>query len=335
MIRIACTNCKTVLSIDDAFAGGVCRCQHCGTIQTVPAQAKAGAAVGGQGLGGSKAIYQSGSRSAEPGTGLDDLAGAVASSGLTGSGLTSRRLTRPVAGNAAVATKKSMMPVVIGVGTVIIVLVAVIIWLATKGSGGAGGNASQNTVSTENTGPVTPPVVANTPNFCGIKIDAPSVVYVLDRGMGTREVFGALKDAAIKSASTLGTDRKFEIVFWSNGEDVVAYPDASTTYAMKDNIAAAQRSIDDVSAYGASDIVPALKKALAHDPGVLVIATAKDYLDDAWVNDVLAARGSSSVKIDTVNLGASPSVALKAIASKTGGEYRDVSHADLGAYSGK
>ena len=24
MIRLACTNCKTVLLIDDAFAGGVC-----------------------------------------------------------------------------------------------------------------------------------------------------------------------------------------------------------------------------------------------------------------------------------------------------------------------
>lgn len=36
MIRLECSNCKTVLNIDDAFAGGVCRCQYCGTIQTVP-----------------------------------------------------------------------------------------------------------------------------------------------------------------------------------------------------------------------------------------------------------------------------------------------------------
>lgn len=37
MIQLQCTNCNTTLNIDDAFAGGVCRCQHCGTIQTVPA----------------------------------------------------------------------------------------------------------------------------------------------------------------------------------------------------------------------------------------------------------------------------------------------------------
>lgn len=36
MIRLECSNCRTVLTIDDAFAGGVCRCQQCGTIQTVP-----------------------------------------------------------------------------------------------------------------------------------------------------------------------------------------------------------------------------------------------------------------------------------------------------------
>jgi hypothetical protein len=40
MIRISCTSCKAVLSVDDGFAGGVCRCQHCGTIQVVPASLK-------------------------------------------------------------------------------------------------------------------------------------------------------------------------------------------------------------------------------------------------------------------------------------------------------
>jgi len=42
MISLTCTSCKRGLEIDDAFAGGVCRCQHCGTIQTVPAALKQG-----------------------------------------------------------------------------------------------------------------------------------------------------------------------------------------------------------------------------------------------------------------------------------------------------
>jgi hypothetical protein len=43
MIRLACTQCKAQLVIDDAFAGGACRCQHCGAIQTVPKKFKGNA----------------------------------------------------------------------------------------------------------------------------------------------------------------------------------------------------------------------------------------------------------------------------------------------------
>src|SRR5436190_20605590 len=80
MISLTCTHCKTVLTIDDAFAGGACRCQHCGTIQTVPVKlkgsAKAAPAVG-------KTLYRNKARGGSTGTGLDDLADAVLSSGLS------------------------------------------------------------------------------------------------------------------------------------------------------------------------------------------------------------------------------------------------------------
>src|SRR2546428_8641877 len=83
MIRLTCTTCQTILVIDDAFAGGVCRCQHCGTIQTVPA---AGASMQ-TAVKEPKTLYQNPSRvEAAAGTGLDDLANVVASSGL-GSGI--------------------------------------------------------------------------------------------------------------------------------------------------------------------------------------------------------------------------------------------------------
>src|SRR5689334_18033179 len=92
MIRLACTNCKAVLEMDDAFAGGACRCQHCGTIQTVPSHLKnldatAAAHVSPQlpGAKPSKTLYQkpASGTGATPGTGLDQLADIVASSGLT------------------------------------------------------------------------------------------------------------------------------------------------------------------------------------------------------------------------------------------------------------
>ena len=55
MISLTCTSCKKVLQIDDAFAGGVCRCQYCGTIQTVAASLKNSPNAAGT---GSRTLYQ-------------------------------------------------------------------------------------------------------------------------------------------------------------------------------------------------------------------------------------------------------------------------------------
>src|ERR1700693_4572728 len=99
MIRLTCTSCKTILSIDDAFAGGVCRCQHCGTIQTVPSQTRSAAQVG---AATSKSLYQADGRS---GSELDELAGIVSS------GLTSNRLTKPA--KSTEPGKQLMMPIII------------------------------------------------------------------------------------------------------------------------------------------------------------------------------------------------------------------------------
>src|SRR5436305_9522165 len=96
MIRITCTNCKAQLSIDEAFAGGVCRCQYCGTIQTVPKHMKQGVeaatpdASKKPGNGAPKTLYRDKIRvGSDAGSGLDAIAEIVASSGLSGSGLQS------------------------------------------------------------------------------------------------------------------------------------------------------------------------------------------------------------------------------------------------------
>src|SRR5436309_1178295 len=110
MISLTCTNCREVLTIDDAFAGGVCRCQHCGTIQTVPSRLRGGATPKPTKVDpATKTLYRrSGTAdSKNPGTGLDELAEVVASSGLlgSGSGLSSARLR-----GAAPASSSSTSP---------------------------------------------------------------------------------------------------------------------------------------------------------------------------------------------------------------------------------
>src|SRR4051794_14655149 len=89
MIRLTCTKCKATLEMDEAFAGGVCRCQYCGTIQTVPAHLKATAAAAPAAAAGPAGMYPPpGGGAAGPGTGLDELTDVVASSGLSRGALT-------------------------------------------------------------------------------------------------------------------------------------------------------------------------------------------------------------------------------------------------------
>src|SRR5688572_21548665 len=101
MIAINCTHCKQRLEMDEAFAGGVCRCQHCGTIQTVPSHLKKTAAAAASGNG---KPAQSASASHD-GSGLDELADVVASSsGLARSTLRKKpRAATRTAAAAAVA----------------------------------------------------------------------------------------------------------------------------------------------------------------------------------------------------------------------------------------
>jgi hypothetical protein len=193
MIRIACTNCKTVLSIDDAFAGGVCRCQHCGTIQTVPAKKSS---APGQAVGAAKAIYR-GSKPDGSGTGLEELAEIVASSGLSGSGLTSRRLTKAPANSPAPAIPKNLVPIFVAVAAIILVLVIIIIWLVARDR-----SASSATMVAPQ--PTAQASAASMPSFCGMNLDGTSVIFLLDRGSSTQDYFAALKDANAEVGSFAG-----------------------------------------------------------------------------------------------------------------------------------
>jgi hypothetical protein len=76
MISLTCTSCKKVLEIDDAFAGGVCRCQYCGTIQTVPSALKKVIRPGSPGVA-AKTLYQRTSANTASGGASAKSAGAA------------------------------------------------------------------------------------------------------------------------------------------------------------------------------------------------------------------------------------------------------------------
>lgn len=369
MISIHCNHCRQLLEMDDAFAGGVCRCQFCGTIQTVPSRLKnksssSSSSSSGKSAksGSSKALYKkgtsgsSGNGTKPAGTGLDELAEIVASSGLTRGSL-----TRPAASQAGAgadagrpATKSNMMlPVLIGAGTLIVILLVVVIYLAMRpgpaepvakvpgemsaaekayGAPGPAPNSPANaTPDTPQPAPTPATPAVTGPAFADVPLPVGVIVYVIDCSQANDEVLDTVKAAVYRSARSLGEFRRFQIVFWQRtGEGVIAYPADAPGFATKQEVAAAGKKFEDVVAYGATELKPAFEKAVAANPAAIVITTAKGFqLDASSVAMVQTALAGKTVKVHTFALGEEESDVLKQISEKTGGTHRRMGYNQL------
>jgi len=84
MIALVCTQCQSGFQVDDGFAGGVCRCRVCGTIQTVPTREDIARGETGQ---GGRVMYRSEAAASDSSRELERLSEIVGGSGLGGSGL--------------------------------------------------------------------------------------------------------------------------------------------------------------------------------------------------------------------------------------------------------
>lgn len=377
MISISCTNCKATLEMDDAFAGGVCRCRFCGTIQTVPAKSPRGAAAAGAAPKSGKAIYHkrpggdaAGAGAAVgtgSGTGLDELADAVASSGLPSSGLAGmaggvpgrpgRRNGQAVAAAALPGTEDLTSPVLpyrapvkgnsqlavflgVAVGLVVAALLGVIAYLLlARGSapvpapvtaGGSSGGTPAVAVA---------PAAVSGPSFAGVALaDAPSVVYVLDRSWANEEVFDTLKATTYRSIESLGPRTTFQVILWEHKDaaDNVAFPENGVGPATPQNIAACKDRLETEVAFGNTTPDRAMALAAAQRPAVIILASAKGLsLDrDSALGAVDAALAGSSTKVHTFALGqGDESPVLREIAQRYGGQYRQLPLANLRKFS--
>jgi len=360
MIKLTCTNCKTVLTIDDGFAGGACRCQYCGTIQHVPVPQqkvqRPATPVGAPApeppaaetpvavVTPTKTLMPGAAPEAASPSGLEELANVVSSSGLAGTGLRSGALRKP---RAAAGARNTMIAyIVVGVLALMVVAAVVLVMAlrprgstAVPGGPGAGAGAPETpgapgaaAISPQPGAAASPAAVAG-PAFMGAPLKGPSVVYLLDRGHGTTETFDAIKGAAAQSIASLGKDIKFQIIFWET-DKLEAFPRDSLAYATEDNVAAAKKFLSEIYAFGQSRIGPAMEKAMAQNPAEVVIASGKTGLDDEFVKTVVDLRKNAAAKIHTFALGRGASVeALKAVAEKTGGQFREVTGGALREYA--
>jgi hypothetical protein len=344
MIQINCTNCKALLQIDDAFAGGVCRCRYCGTIQTVPKHLKetngesapsVAAAVGS--AKPAKTLYQK-KRSAvlDPGagsgSGLDDLAGIVASSGLR-----SGRLQKKAGGAQPPRAKDHTLTIVLAsAGGLVVLLLGIIIFLALRDRGPAGEEKPAPPPLTPVVKPdkQTEPVKSVEPNFLGQPLDGQSVVFVVDRGASsqTEGRLDLVKQALLRSVRSLGSGRKFAVVFWYiDGSTPKALPPSGLRPATSQSVLDLQKFLEDeIYTVGRTEMKLAVEHACKTGADTVVLVPMKTFLDEKFESDVMAARGGSKAKIYCVTM-EQPDLApqLVKLANSTHGQYRDVSLAEV------
>lgn len=333
MISITCTNCRANLTIDDAFAGGVCRCQFCGTIQTVPAKGRSTGPATAQKTqaapAASKSLYQNKARGRSNGTGLDDLASAVASTGLSGSGLSSQRHTVKTAEPQA---KRNLVPILlVGCAALVVILGIVLTVVLFHGRGGS----SQGGPS-DDSGQGGPAAIVS--SFCGIPLHATSTIFLLDRGNSISDQFDTVKAACFKSIDQFGPSRKFQVILWDNDASGPAeFPVAQLLDATAGSTSELRRYFQDAVATGRSHLSGVLKEAASRTPQEMVIVTGKgaDDLDD---DDAAALQSmvGKNIRIDVVQVypvSPSPNKVLQDVSRQTGGQYRNISASELNAFA--
>lgn len=349
MISLTCTKCKATLEMDDAFAGGVCRCQYCGTIQTVPSRLKGSGRPGSPASITQKALYAGSGNTgggAMPSSGLDDLATAVASSGIS-SNLSSQASSSATSSSKASAPKAkpaNKMPLYLALGGCGVLAIVVVILLISRSGGDKptpGPDTStpqRSTTGGKTPGGQTPPNTAaqlNTPSgphFGPLAISGSKVVYVIDRGSANVSVFDPLKSVIVDSVVSLGPAAKFQVLFWTPGgpkdnPNEYAYPKGKLVAATSTEADKLRKELEDISTGTATDVSAALKEAVSkRDADVIIIATAKGFLDDSFAANVKKIRGNKKMPIHTVDLTESGDgrAVLEKIANDTGGTYINI-----------
>ncbi len=342
MIQLECSNCKAVLAIDDAFAGGVCRCQYCGTIQTVPkAGQKATAAEGDS----PKALFKRKARiesALSPySEGLDRAADEIGSSvTLTPSVVahlslpSSSPATEDPTGSAggagggtatAVAARKAVyVPTPSKVAQaapakskkpVLIASIAAVALLAVAGgitmlamSGGGAAEQVEEILSSD------------MPNIGGIPLEGKSVVYILDRSGVTQHTFEKMKEMCLNSVASLSSSRSFQIVVW-NGHEPIAYPKSGLKPANGSNLGEARSSITNIYA-GASNLVDHLKSAQAAGAKEVVILSAVDP-DAHLAQEIEQDLGPADFRLHAIAIGSDlDGRQMQSICQQFGGQFK-------------
>ncbi len=327
-IKIHCSECKKQISIDSAFAGGVCRCPYCAAI--VPVEGGSGDSGNISGLPRPEAPSAA---PASPQPGHADQSAAVP-------------MAKPVKSQGIAAIVMAVLALALIAGVVIVVMKMKDKDLSPttqQGSAGAnktandGSGASSNTLDqppieyvepVEDVNPFVPPA-DGAAMVAGITVETP-VLFCIDTGSTMRVYWDYAVAIARVSVRPMKADQKFNVMFFTEGDDeggewfmLVAKKFSPGGSAGEELIKQA-----DVSPGGATDLSVGLKAAFAQKPRTIVLFVRKDIEDILPLGSEARSMG---IKIITIALDADPSVKadLAKLADACGGESRAYSSGQL------
>lgn len=335
-IRVRCTGCDKKLSVDDAFAGGACRCPYCKEIVLVggtPPEA-----------GGSRP-YAPVERPDSPDEVRPEAPGATPA----------RPAYVPMAN--PVRLQGVLTFVLVGL---IAILAAVAVWLGVVLShpGGGEGNApsvpapapapgvTPGPAPAPGAGPrsqpapgrgTRPPPGATQPgaaaegaNVAGIPIASP-VVYVLDGGGGMKYVYDYARYMTRASIVSLGAGSKFQLAVASG--DAVRFLEGGYRAGGKAGDAAVKEFLEPI-AVGGADVGKAIEAAIAKAPKTIVLLR-RDAVPRAA--ELAAKAKAAGVKIVAVGLDsdAAARASLQQLTGPTGGKFETFTEAALEAWRDK
>lgn len=319
-MRIRCSGCSKKISVDDAFAGGVCRCPYCKDTVFVPGKAEEGKAKG---------------RPDAPGRPDVPTAAEGGEEVLVGQPLEAHvrvPMARPVVVQGIVS--------IILCGLLIVLIGGGIVFGAVMAASSIGGDP--------NTARQAGPVDANNVNpflvdgggqegadqdtMAGLPI-TPPVVYVIENDASLRRSLDLIYDMVVFSVKTLEPREQFSVILtgpppaghngkramdgWAPGGEV--------------GMAEAERFFNQVDWLGASDVPAAFMEALARKPRTVVLCAAGRI-----ENPGSLASAAKAASVSVVAVGITPSEAnfasLAELARLTGGRSRQLTGSQLASF---
>lgn len=313
-IKIRCTQCQKKISIDEAFAGGVCRCPYCSGLVMVAGSQPAAAA--------SARPDSPDARPEAPGDRPDSPAAAPATEEAPAPVEPQHvPLARPV-------KIQGILSIVFIAG--FFIMVGVITYLV---------YTQLNKVQEKPPAPPTPMTdrtegaPAGAAAIMGMQIKGP-VVYVLDAGTSMRDTLSYAVKMIRLSAPTLKDD-KFNLIVLTEAESKSLSSSFLPGSGGDEKI---KKFFEEPLVYGRTQLDKSMNDALDMKPATIVLMTAKAMEPDA-IAQVVAKAKQQNTMIVVVLIGSGQGSELdqtmSELAKQTGGHSKAFSVAELDDWSNK